>query len=325
MEKYHELASIFLDGAPVHGPWPADRAELGRLLHRNWNIGREQWPDIALPVEIFVRHLARRLATLEEDEATGQPLEELAARDFYLACACAYEVPAAVEAFERHYLSRLPSYLQHMNQPRAFIDDVCQAVREKLLVRTAEEPPKIADYNGRGALMGWVRIIALRMAVRLLHSRKDGEHENDGGVLAALPSPGLDPELEAIKRNYQKEFLQALNDAFSMLPSDYRYLLRLYFVDRLSTTEVAALFRVNQSTISRRLQNVRQTVYEETKRLLQERLRLDSQEFRSLIQVVDSQLNMSLSRILGQEDELDALDDGAVGGSGAGPDGAAKE
>lgn len=323
MEQFHELVSIFLDGAPVHGPWPADRAELGRLLHQNWKIGREQWPDVALPVEIFVRHLAGRLATLEEDQSSEQFLGELAARDFYLACACAHKVPAAVEAFERHYLSRLPVYLQHMNQPRAFIDDVCQTLREKLLVRTAEEPPKIADYTGRGALMGWVRIIALRMAVRLLHSRKDGEHENDGAVLAALPSPGLDPELEVIKRNYKKEFLQAIHDAFGMLSSEHRYLLRLYFVDRLSTTEVATLFRVNQSTISRRLQIARQAVYEETKRLLQERLQLSSGEFHSLIQVVNSQLDMSLSRILVREDEV-GPDDGGSSGGGASPRGAQK-
>ncbi|HEX2572348.1 MAG TPA: sigma-70 family RNA polymerase sigma factor [Polyangia bacterium] len=319
MEQSDEWVSLFLEAAPVPKPWPTGGDELGRLLCSTWEIGRGQWPGVALPAKVFVRHLARCLATPEADQSPVELLKELASRDFYLACACAHEVPGAAQAFDQHYLARLPSYLQHMNQPQAFIDDVCQTVREKLLVRTAEELPKIADYTGRGALMGWVRIIALRMAVRMLHSRKDGEHEGDGGMLAALPSPGMDPELEVIKRTYQKEFLQAMNDAFGSLSSEHRYLLRLYFVDHLSTTEMATLFRVNQSTISRRLQTARQAVYEETKRLLQKRLLLSSGEFHSLIQVVDSQLNMSLSRMLGEEDVVGPSHDGPTGGGGAAP------
>lgn len=70
-------------------------------------------------------------------------------------------------------------------------------------------------------------------------------------VLEALPAPGIDAELDLIKQRHQKEFRQALREAFSALTSDERHLLRLYFVDRLSTTELGALLRVNQSTVSR--------------------------------------------------------------------------
>jgi RNA polymerase sigma-70 factor len=58
------------------------------------------------------------------------------------------------------------------------------------------------------------------------------------------------------------------------------------------------LFRVNQSTVSRWLKSARQAIYEETRRRLQERLNLSSQEFESLLAVIDSQLEVSFSQIL---------------------------
>jgi RNA polymerase sigma-70 factor len=60
------------------------------------------------------------------------------------------------------------------------------------------------------------------------------------------------------------------------------------------------LFGKDQSTISRWLKDVRERVYEETKRRLQERLRLSSQEFESLMSAIQSKFDVSLSQLLGQ-------------------------
>jgi RNA polymerase sigma-70 factor, ECF subfamily len=103
--------------------------------------------------------------------------------------------------------------------------------------------------------------------------------------------------IELIKRRYRREFRQALYEAFAELSSEQRYQLRLHFIEKLSTTEMGAMFYVNQSTVSRWLKNARRAVHEGTKRRLQERLGLSSNEFTSLLNAIESQLELSVSQV----------------------------
>nr|WP_301340916.1 sigma-70 family RNA polymerase sigma factor [Corallococcus carmarthensis] len=222
---------------------------------------------------------------------------QLTPGDLYLACACAEGIPAALAAFERRYIASIPATLAHMKLTEAMIDDVRQRVREHLLVRD-DGPPRIAEYSGRSPLANWMRVVSVRTALNLLRAAREEDTVGDDAVLEFLPASDGDPETEAIQRRYQGEFRQAMEEAFAALPSKPRYLLRLHFVDRLSTTKIGALFNVNQSTASRWLQSAQQAVHDETRRLLKERLDLSSQEFTSVLRSVESQLDLSLSRLL---------------------------
>jgi RNA polymerase sigma-70 factor (ECF subfamily) len=178
--------------------------------------------------------------------------------------------------------------------------------RVSLLVRTADANPRIADYAGRGALLSWVRVTATRLAVKsFAPDERQVPEEAATAALGALPAPGVDAELDLIKRRHHREFHEAVREAFATLPDDDRHLLQLYFIDRLSTPELGALFRVNQSTVSRWLKTARQAIYDETKRRLQERFGLSTREFTSLMAVLDSELDMSLSQIFGKTPEPD--------------------
>lgn len=282
------------------------------LLHHVWDSARARWPGVDLDAERFVRYLAERLPEVSPGSPLAPVLESLCLAELYLACACAHGLPGATEAFEAHYLAKLPGLLGYLKQPAAVVDDVCQLTRVRLLVRTPDQGPRINDYTGRGALMSWVRVTAVRIALKLQASDKAGPDEDVADVLEALPAPGGDQELDLIRQRHQAEFRQALRDACSTLSSDERHLLRLYFVDRLSTTELGALLRVNQSTVSRWLKNARQTVHDETRRRLQARLNLSAGGFQSFLSVLDSQLDLSLSQLFGEEDRL-------AGGRGGGP------
>src|SRR5262249_44325992 len=161
----------------------------------------------------------------------------------------------------------------------------------KVLVRTPEGPPRISEYRGQGALSSWLRVTAARVSLTL----RAGEKPVEGGaeaLLQALPAPGMDAELDLIKRRHGQELRDAAGEAFAALREDDRHLLRLYFVDRLTTTELGALFRVNQSTISRRLKGVRETVHDGTRRRLQARLGLSARDFESFLGSLQSQLDL---------------------------------
>lgn len=303
MDLAPKLAATFLAHAKVRLVPPVDVAELERLLLQAWESSRTQWPTVALPAEQFVTHLAERLPQGPEPTPSLEPLlASLSLSELYLACACLQGMDAALELFERHYLAKLPASLRQSKHSHTTPEDICQLARMKILVPTPEGRPKIAEYMGRGALQSWVRVTAMRIAIKLQSNEKPAPEEDSDTIVSLIPAPGVNPELDAIKRRHQPELRQALREAFSSLSSEDRHLLRLRFADRLSTYELAKLFRVSQPTISRWLKSTLETVQKDTLRRLQARLGLSQRDFQSFLALLYSQLELSISQLLGAED-----------------------
>jgi RNA polymerase sigma-70 factor (ECF subfamily) len=296
------LAAIFLAHVKVRFA-AADTAALDRLLVQHVKTCQAQWPTVQLPAEVFVRHLAERLPDASPESPLEPLLEKLVLGDLYLACGCLQGSRTAIELFERTYLAKLPEYLRSPNQSDAMVEDICQQVRMKLLLATPESAPKLGNYKGWGSLMAWVRVTATRMAIKQQGSDKLTLPDDPDKLFETMPSSDVDGDLALIKRRYQSEFRQATLAAFSALSDDERHLLRLYFVDRLSSYKIAPLFRVDQATISRRLKSIRERVYEETRKHLQAQLSLSPQEFKSFMVLINSQLNVTISQLLGTEED----------------------
>jgi RNA polymerase sigma-70 factor (ECF subfamily) len=273
---------------------PADEAAVEASLGRLFEEGERAWPGLGLPAEAFVHHLASR----RSDGAAASTPERLArvrAADLYLACACAARLRGAVEAFDRALLSRMDAFLSRMRPSPAFVDEVRQALREKLFVGRDGAPPKIGEYDGQGALESWVRVIALRAAIDL---------KRQGGATAAAPEgakephTSLDPEIGYLKRRYRRAFSAAFRGAVAALDPDDRELLRLRFVEGLTQAEVAARLGVHRATVVRRLDAAQQAVNDGARRLLQAELRATESELASLEGLMRSQIEMSLPGLL---------------------------
>lgn len=298
MEEQPKLTLTLLGNVPGRVVGPAGVADFEAELRCAWEVGRDPWPGVNLPAEVFIRHLAQRVPVASAGHSLTQLIDQLALGDLYLACACIHQMPSSIDALESHYLAKLPTLLRYLNQPPMVLDDICQAVRIHLLLGTPEAGPQLAEYSGRGALLSWIRVVAVRMALKQRASTREIPTENVLAAIEALPAPGPDAEGEFIRHRYRREFREALLEAFALLSSEQRYRLRLHFIDQLSTTEMSVLFGVNQSTVSRWLKSARQAIYVGTKNLLQERLGLSSKEFTSLVNVVRSQFEVSLSQLL---------------------------
>jgi RNA polymerase sigma-70 factor len=303
MEQVPELAATFLANAKVRfvPPTKTEAEALEKLLSRAWEDARAQWPAVVLPARLFVIYLARRLPEASPTSAFAPLFAKLSLGELYLACGCLQGLGPALEAFERNYLARLPAKLRGLKQHDAMIDDVCQLTGVKLLVATPESAPKIGEYTGRGALLSWVIVTAGRIAAKLRAAEKPAPDDDSEELFQMLPGQGMDPELDVIKRRHHAEFRQAVREASATLSAEDRHLLRLHFADQLSTYELAPLFRVDQSTVSRWLKKARQRVYEETQRRLQAKLGLSPLAFQSYLNFVDSQLDLSISQLLGEK------------------------
>jgi RNA polymerase sigma-70 factor (ECF subfamily) len=241
--------------------------------------GREAWPGLAVSSEAFARFVEARAPL--PDGAPGA--------DLFLACACLERVPGAHDAFDRQLLTQLPQLLTRLRQGPGFIDEVAQLLREKLFVGPSA---RVADYSGKGSLLAWLRVVAVRVAIDLLRARgaEPASLEHEPELLAA----GQGPELEALRNRYRPLFKQAFAESLATLTAEQRTLLRLHYLDGLNMEELGKLFKVNRSSIFRRLGNCSEALLSGMRVRLGQQLGLDSAEFRSLADAIRSDLDLSL-------------------------------
>lgn len=274
--------------AAFAGEQPADLGErLLALLH----AARAAYPTVRLDGERFARHLARH-------RPEGAPLEawlaELRADDLYLACAALAGAPAALELLDRRHLSQVGMFLSGMRVPRAFVEDVAQALRERLLVGPA---PRLAEYAGRGALGSWLRVITVRLALDM--KRKRGEElaaEGDTGA-PHLADARPDPEAELLQRRHLEAVNAALRAAVGALTADQRRLLRAHFVEGATLDALAQRHAVHRATLARWIAAARREILAGARGRLAEQ-GLPPEELESLVGALRSRLHLSLSTAL---------------------------
>lgn len=283
---------------PPRDAW-VESVELEESLQAAWAAARDAWPGVVVPPERFVSHLAAHLPPPEPQDRPQDVLRIINTVDLYLAAACAQGQPEALRRFEQAVLSRIPAFLANLQLSLSQVEEVQQMLSEKLLVAPAGQIPTIGEYAGRGALANWVRAAAIRAALSLRRD-KDEQPENWVSDTAErlLLVPGTDPELEYIKARYRDLFKNALEQAIASLASEQRSLLHMYFIGGLKTAQIGSLLQVNQSTIVRRLANAREEIMNKMRDILQEQLHLSASEFASLLRLVQSQLDISLSKLL---------------------------
>jgi RNA polymerase sigma-70 factor (ECF subfamily) len=237
-----------------------------------WEEARTRWPGVDLCAGRFSDHVTDLGAMPPRIHATHWS-------DLYLACACHAGVPGAVETFDREFLAHVPRIVRRIDRSPVFADDVRQLLREKLLVGSQGRPPKIAEYDGRGSLLAWVRVAAQRTAFNLRRNQCGRHRAWSDSALQV--SSGHDPELEIIESQHRGAFVSAITDALAQLPDEHRTAMRL-IAEGQTTARIGDMLHVNQSTIVRWLASARACVRERTRAILAERLRLSAPECASL-------------------------------------------
>ena len=67
-------------------------------------------------------------------------------------------------------------------------------------------------------------------------------------------------------------------------------------VEKVSTTRIAAMYKVSQPTISRWVQRSARTIHETVKDLVCDELDIDTRELTSLLSLVRSQIEITISQ-----------------------------
>ena len=77
--------------------------------------------------------------------------------------------------------------------------------------------------------------------------------------------------------------------------------VRLYFLERSTAEAIAGIYKVSRRTIHRWLEDVRARIKAETRRVLAEKFKVSESEFSSVLNMVESQLDLSIHGALKQD------------------------
>lgn len=120
--------------------------------------GRLASPGIELDAEVFGAHLSRVVG----DGPERAWLQHAA--DLYLACAYTVRSAGVREALEQRYRPALLAVIEQVGGQPAFAEAVFEALHEKLLGPATP----LARYQGRHPLIGWLSMLAARVAMNTL-------------------------------------------------------------------------------------------------------------------------------------------------------------
>ena len=262
-----ELVAAFEAAREEAGPAP-DAAQLAALVQR----AQAARPQMALDARALAQHVAAQPALCRDPTA----IATVHAGDLALAVAALAGDPTAARVLDAEAIAPLRASLTRICRDPARADDVLQDLRQGLL---AGERPKLCTYSGLGPLGAWIRMCAVREAMR--QTRKDTREvpfsaelleQIDASIGTSSPTASIRAGLES-----------AVREAFATLPARQRAVMQMYYRDGAELAEIGRVYGVHLSTISRWLAHGRKLVSDNAYATLQARLRLTRSEARSLL------------------------------------------
>jgi len=245
--------------------------------------------------------LARdRFAAWLESRAISADIEDAALAEHWLVCALGEGRADAERFFESRYLASLERVLGRMRLSDAELDEVKQLVRAKLLVADATGKRKIEEYAGQGRLSGLISVVATREAIGLRRrTRRDDPLDDE--KLGPGSAPFWDPGVEMLKGRAREAFRGAFEKAIRTLEPRQRNLLRLHLLGGVTLEQLATMYNVHRATIVRWLGAARAEVLERTKQAVADDLNVRGTELESLMQTIQSRLDVSVERVLASD------------------------
>ena len=274
---------------------PVSAASLQPLLVELLDAARAAWPGVAVSGTGFATHLAR--VAPETDDVLGT-LREMHTNDLFLAAACIEGDAEAPRAFERRMLPGAAKAVARVDADATFVQDVCAELRVRLLVPEGGLP-RIASYLGRGPMLHWVQVSAMRLAQTAKRRAKKREVPVDVAELALSvldDAPDVAPLAAQLKGPFEAAFRAAMGD----LTARERNLLRLYLVEEVSSEAIAVMYRVHRATVARWIARARRQVQIGTRKRLAEQQLLESSSFESVMGQVLDGIDLSIASVLGR-------------------------
>jgi RNA polymerase sigma-70 factor, ECF subfamily len=253
-----------------------------------------RFPQISIDRNSFVSFVAERV---EFDAKVLASLQRLQFEDLFLVWGISVEDSEALRLLEAEYWESADGALRRIPDTADCVDEVKQRVRERLFTARDDGAPKILQYQGRGPLKSWLRVVAVRAALDLLKQDKKHVPLTDG-ILSVGLSEEDNQELRLLKVTYRNEFKLAFQSALASLTDKERNILRYHYIECLNLDAIGEIYKVHRSSVHRWVVSIREALLQATTRGLTAKLGVETLEVESIMRLIQSQLDMSIERFL---------------------------
>lgn len=219
-----------------------------------------------------------------------------------LTAACLAGDPRSQRVFARRYVDPARVALRTMKIEPSTADDILQGVWVKLFVVDDRAKAPITSYLGKGDLRTFVRVVATRLA--LSHLRKVGPVSDTDPP--ALGSDSSTPERVLVANRTRAQIKEAIEAGTSRLTPDQRLVLRLYHVNHLTIDAIGTALGVHRATAARWVARARAELVVSARTHLKNCLGVPADDVDAMFYDLESQVDVSLSRILADESQLDS-------------------
>lgn len=199
--------------------------------------------------------------------------------DLALARAAATGDATAITALESGAFDSARRHLQARGFASWIVDEAMQQTRIALLVAEDGEAG-IARYAGRGPLAAFVRVVAVRFALKVTPANDDVR------VADQLEGSAATPELASLKSTYGSLVRDAVLEAWRALPAHDRFVLSLELHGRMSIQGIAELYGVHKVSAARKLARSRGVLLAEVRERLRTRMGSSAETVDSVLRLV---------------------------------------
>lgn len=179
--------------------------------------------------------------------------------------------------------------------------ELAQRVRTRLLVAPKNKEARLSTYDGRGKLKSWLWTATKLELLQATRGMGQAPTE-DIQELTHLTAQGRTPESQARSTMDTRLVSLALRDALGVLEAKERTLLRMRFVDGVSTEELGRMFQVHRTTAQRWIESAQAKIMAAMRARLEEETRLGRSDVDSLIGEVAQSISLRLSQVLNRDE-----------------------
>jgi len=224
--------------------------QAGLSTHGDLDLGVDEYSDRLLSITRKCRR-----GEYDATVATGL-LAQLHTSDLYLSTACALHRDKAWRRFDSLYRKYMNDLVTYICSVHSVAREIRETVAVHLFLPDSSGQSRISSYDGRSSLATWLRVI---IANRIINEgqRKCNSLQHDE------PRPELEdcnalPQIESRLKvgRYEPLVCAAVRRACETLSEKERELLLWRFEREAQLGEIARIFSVHQSTITRTLDRI---------------------------------------------------------------------
>ncbi len=250
------------------------------------------YPDVNATARV------RELFAARHEAAAAAHEPYLRAADLFLAMACAGADPAAIARVDAMLPAILRPALAKIGVVASDDDEIIQRTRVAMLAPAPDRGPGILGYTGRGELRAYLRMVAVRLALKRIEREPAPSPGDDSDLIAFAPDARDSPELALFKQSFRGDLRSAFDSAVAELSPRDRTLLRQHYVDGLSIDKLARIHGAHRATCARWIEAARGSILVSIKRQLRDARGLGPEDLDSAVAAVASHLELSLARQL---------------------------